>query len=174
MSTADIALVATAALAAIAAGASWASVFQNRKERIAASMPLMTIDVMVVADTETVRVHLTNSGGGVARGVEFSVSAPEVGLIAYGVSHPTPTFRPGESRLIDTAIHANRDNELIGFVSCYDATGEHLKAWWPNGDHRDYRIGRDRVSPSLLMQVAKPGFDIAQMTPVRYTTVERD
>ena len=174
MSTADIAALGTAVFAAVAAGASWASVWQNRKDRIAASQPYMTIDLIVVGDSNRVRVHLTNAGAGIARGVEFAVAAPATGQMSYGPPHPAPLFKPGESRIIETGISGDRDTELIGFVQCYDITGTDVLAWWPNGSHRKYRIGRDPSSAQSLMQVVAPGFDVKQMGHMRrYATVER-
>jgi hypothetical protein len=133
----------------------------------------MTIDLIGIGNTQTLRVHLTNNGG-VARGVEFAAAA--AGRMVYGPPHPAPLFRPGESRLIETAISVTPDDEVIGFVSCYDATGTLSYAWWPSGKHEVYRIaGRrpDRVSAEMLMKRADPSFDFAQMTKVRYNTLER-
>jgi hypothetical protein len=137
---------ASTVFAAGAAGASWTSVLQNRRDRIAAESPAMTID-MIASDTDqTVQVHLSNQGG-VARGVEF---APAVGqLMVFGVPHPAPLFRAGESRLIQTAIPVRRDDTIVGFVSCYDVHARRNYVWWPNGEHQVYDFRREKVSPSI-------------------------
>jgi hypothetical protein len=173
VSTADVAAVASAALAAVAASASWASVFQNRRDRIEATKPAMTIDLITDGQTGHVQVHLTNGGGGTARGVEFAAAAPATGQMVFGVPHPAPLFRSGESRLIETGINCDPTLELVGFVSCYDNTGKHLSVWWPNGEHHTYRIGVDAPNRQELMAVVKPGFNVTRMQPVRYKTIER-
>ena len=91
----------------------------------------------------------------------------------YGVPHPAPLFRPGGSRLIETAIPVTRDDTIIGFVSCYDVRARRNYVAWPDGEHRVYDCRREKVSPATLMQRVAPVFDINQMTPVRYATVER-
>ena len=115
-------------------------------------------------------MHLTNQGGA-ARGVEFAAAVGQ--RMVFGVPHPAPLFRSGESRLIQTAIPVTRDDTIVGFVSCYDIRAKHNYVWWPDGEHRVYDFRREKVSPSSLMQRVAPGFDIESMTPVRYKTIER-
>jgi hypothetical protein len=106
--------------------------------------------------------------------VEFAVAAR--GQMSFGHPHPSPVFQPGEGRVVETGVQATMDDEVIGYVACYDITGRYLYAFWPSGRRRVYDIKRlrpDKVSPATLMTETDPGFDISRMTPVRYKTVER-
>lgn len=58
-------------------------------------------------------------------------------------------------------------------MSCYDVRARHNYVSWPDGEHRVYDFRRERVSPSILVQRASPGFDLDSMKPVRYATIER-
>ena len=92
MSLADVATLGTAIFAAIAAGASWATVAQARRGRIDAATPSMSIDVITPLGSNEVRVHLMNHGHAV-RGVEFAVAVD--GQMTFSVT-PRPTLQPGE------------------------------------------------------------------------------
>lgn len=168
LSATDIATLATAGFAAVAAGASWVSVRQTRQERIAAQTPLMSIDISTPLGSSEVRVHITNHGPAV-RGVEFAVAVD--GQMCWSPTDP-PTFGPGESRILVPALNHVSDAEPVGFVSCYDVSGGVLHVWYPNGASRIYR-SRDRpderpTRADLMKVVASPDFDIRAMKLVRY------
>lgn len=148
------------------------SVLQTRRERISAATPSMSIDVITPLGSQEVRVQITNHGPA-ARGVEFAVAVD--GQMAYGHPPPSPSFMQGETRTLLTGIRHLSDTDPVGFVSCYELTGSILHVWWPSGEHRSYHA-RDRPNerPSRveLMQQVAPGFDISQVTLVRYQRVE--
>ena len=168
----DVATLATAAFAAIAAGASWVTVLQARRERVAAQTPLMSIDITTPLGSPEVRVTITNHGPAV-RGVEFAIAVD--GQMCFSPTDP-PTFAPGESRRLLPAINHVSDAEPFGFVSCYDISGGVLHVWWPNGASRLYH-SRDRPDerPSradLISTVAPSGFDISTTTLVGYRNAD--
>ncbi|HEX3803593.1 MAG TPA: hypothetical protein VHV75_12220 [Solirubrobacteraceae bacterium] len=168
MSAADIAALGAAVFAAVAAGASWASVLQTRRERIEAQKPHMTIDVILPPDTAQVLVQLANHGAS-ARQVEFAVATD--GQITHTVTE-RPTLLPGETREYDSGIQRSTNRDPVAFVSCYDLTGATLYAWWPNGDHRVYRPREradERPSRADLMSHVLPGFDPTRLALVRPT-----
>jgi hypothetical protein len=171
LSGADIGTIASAGAAAIAAGASWVSVLQSRKERITARTPLMSIDFVTPLRSDIVRVHITNHGAA-ARGVEFAVAVD--GQMCWSVTDP-PTFLPGETRTMLPAINHVSDIDPIGFVSCYDVAGGVLRVWYPTGESQVYRA-RDRPderpSRAVLMRVVSPDFDASAMTLVGFRNVD--
>jgi hypothetical protein len=62
----------------------------------------------------------------------------------------------------------------VSYVSCYDLAGRVLHAWWPDGEHRVYRVKdrpEERVNRAELMARVAPTLDINQMQLVRYQEV---
>lgn len=170
MNGADWAALGSAAFAAVAAGGSWASVLQTRRERLAAATPSMSIDVITQLGTNEVRVQLMNHGPAV-RGVEFAVAVD--GQMTFSVT-PRPTLGPGETLLLRTTINHTSDTEPVSYVSCYDLTGRVLHAWWPDGHHEVYRVKdrpNERVNRAQLMARVAPGLDIHQMQLMRYEEI---
>ena len=64
ISATDVATLATAGFAAVAAGASWMTVLQTRRERVAAQTPVMSIDITTPLGSSEVRVTITNPRSG--------------------------------------------------------------------------------------------------------------
>jgi hypothetical protein len=162
----DIATLVTAGFAAVAAGASWASVAQTRRDRIEAQTPMMSIDVVLPPDAAQVIIQIINHGPA-ARQVEFAVATD--GQWTHTVTEK-PTFAPGEMREYDSGIHRQTLRDPAAFVSCYDLTGGILHVWYPNGDHLVYRPRErpdERPSRAAMMQHVAPGFDPSGMHAVR-------
>jgi hypothetical protein len=118
LSTTDWATIGTAAFAAVAAIASWASVLQTRGERLEAQRPDLLIEVSVHLPEEKVFVQIHNNGG-TARSVRFCVI--EGTFMAYGTPQPTGILERGESRSIETSLPATKDREARAWVSGVDA-----------------------------------------------------
>ena len=81
--------------AAAAAAASWGTVWQGRRERLAAQTPDLHIHTMFRTADRVIRVMLVNNGG-LARNVAFHIW--EGSGVVSGIPGPTATFLPGESR----------------------------------------------------------------------------
>jgi hypothetical protein len=175
VSTTDIATLATAAFAAVAAGASWASVLQTRRERIAAQTPDLHLELVEAIDAHGrgfLRMQLINAGG-LAKQVDFSIA--DGTQFITGTPGPTPTFRAGESRTIDTGIVPTSGVKPVGYVNCYDAQGN-FYIWMTDGTKRKYskqEIESNPIAPSALMRQLIPSFDIRAMTLMVYQTTER-
>jgi hypothetical protein len=173
MSAAADAAIASAAFAAVAAGASWASVLQTRRERTTAREPNLSIEVSVDPTSGVVTAHLNNNGGP-ARSVRFAVAVQN--HLAYGHPSPTPTFRAGEGRVIDTAITTAPTVPAPGFVAGIDTETSTLYVAWTGGETATYRLrGRRRTTTTDqdLMRHVLPGFDIRTATQTRFQTRDR-
>jgi hypothetical protein len=175
MSAEDVATLITAVFAAVAAAASWASVAQTRRERIVAQTPELHMELVEAVGQQGrsfLRIQLINAGG-LARYVSFSLA--DGTQFATGTPPPTPTFRAGESRTIDTGIVPTSGVKPAGFVVCYDARGG-FYVWMTDGTKRTYTkddIERNPVQNQDLMRELVPSFDIDAVTFKSYETTER-
>ncbi|HEV2923068.1 MAG TPA: hypothetical protein VGW98_03480 [Solirubrobacteraceae bacterium] len=175
MKTTDWATVGTAAFAAVAAGASWASVWQNRRERIAARTPAMALEPQYVEADDEVRLYIF-SNGGPAREVHFLlVSGAEV---VAGIPRPTSLFRSGESRCLKTRLSKpETGTPPPSFIACYDISGKHFYAWSGSGEERVYTQHRWQrepdVSDEALMKAFYPEVDYSKATKKKFDTSER-
>jgi hypothetical protein len=137
LSTTDWATIGTAAFAAVAAIASWASVSQTRRERLAAQRPDLLIEVSVHLPEEKVFVQIHNNGG-TARSVRFCVI--EGTLMAYGTPQPTGILERGESRTIETALSATKDREAKAWISGVDAAARTIYVASSKGKTERYEL----------------------------------
>lgn len=146
--SADAAAVASALFAAIAAGASWATVTQNRKERELAQAPDLAVRLIVTDGTLMLRVH--NVGGGAAHGVNYllvhdnNITWDVVAKGYLGPGEDTQFFR--------TSIPASgtpAGDEYVCVVTARDRRGV-LRAWPQNP-------GQEKIfKPSLFRGLAQP------------------
>jgi hypothetical protein len=171
----DWAPVASAALAAVAASASWSSVWQNRRERIAAERPDLHLEVQQSMDTGSIKLNITNNGGP-AKYVRFLVV--EGNQMVYGHPQPTAMFRAGESRHIDTPMFGGMEKKPKGFIGAYDMSGSRYYLWPFQGKDKVYRMKgwrrtRKSFSDESLMTRLHPGFNFDAMEVMRYETVDR-
>ena len=169
-----MATLITAVFAAVAAAASWASVVQTRRERIAAQTPQLHMELLEALDNgrSFLRIQLINAGG-IARHISFSLV--DGTQCVTGTPSPTPTFRAGESRTIDTALVPTSGVKPKGYVVCYDARGS-FYIWMTDGTTRTYtkeQIESNPVRNQDLMRELVPSFDINAVTLLRYETIER-
>jgi hypothetical protein len=137
LSTTDWATVGTAAFAAVAAIASWASVLQTRRERLAAQRPDLLIEVSVHLPEEKVFVQIHNNGG-TARSVRFCTI--EGTLMAYGTPQPTGILQRGESRSIETSLPATKDREAKAWISGVDAAARTIYVASSKGKTKRYKL----------------------------------
>lgn len=172
--TAEWAAVVSAGFAAFAACASWASVWQNRRDRIVARTPDLHIEVQQALGSGIIRLHISNHGGP-AKKVKFLVIEGED--FAYGHPAPTATFQSGESRLIETGLRASGQKTAKGFVGYCDMSGERYYACTVTGGKMSFRLKgwrRDRkISDHVLATKLYPEFDFSNMTYQEYDTIER-
>jgi len=133
----DWATIGAAAFAAVAAIASWASVLQTRRERLAAQRPDLLIEVSVHLPEEKVFVQIHNNGG-TARSVRFC--AIEGSLMAYGTPQPTGILERGESRSIETSLPATKDREAKAWVSGVDAAARTIYVASSKGITKRYKL----------------------------------
>jgi hypothetical protein len=85
LTAADWAQVGSAVFAAIAAGASWATVAQSRRERKRRETPDIHMRVLQQVPSGHINIHFANYGGA-AKDVRFFVL--ESGQVAYGRCRP--------------------------------------------------------------------------------------
>jgi hypothetical protein len=137
MHATEWAAVGSAAFAAVAAGASWSSVWQNRRERLAAQRPELLIEVSVGFPSNKIVAQIHNNGG-TARIVRFCVI--EGTFMAYGTPHPTGIFQSGESRTIETALPSTEDRSAKAWVSGVDPGARHVYVTTSKGDQKRYRL----------------------------------
>jgi hypothetical protein len=166
--------IVAAGFAAIAAGASWASVWQSRRERIDARTPDMHVEVQHAQDTDAVLVFIA-SNGGPAKGVYFLVVAGNMAILGH--PEPSTLFRPGESRILQTTLQRSAEPP-VGFIACHDLAERHLYVWAATGERRVYRIKglrRDRrdLTDGLLMDELYPGRDISGVIRGDFQTIRQ-
>jgi len=130
----EIALVAGPVIAAIAAIASWASVWQARKLGRESTAPLLMIQKIINPSDRTIGAIVTNAGGGAARGAGVYLAHPPYGVegaLGHGFLYP------GETRHVWTTIPAT-DVETDVMVLCRDRDGfPHY--WNANEEHRVFK-----------------------------------
>jgi hypothetical protein len=164
--------------ASVAAFASWASVFQSRRERIAASTPdlhLEVIEAFLGDGTRELEFHIV-SAGGLAKRVRFVVVQGE--RMATGYAPPVSTFRPGESRLFKTNLLPLQEN-APGLVACWNASFTRFYVWPSSGGRRIYRkktwTRRARkFDVKTLMAEFYPAFGWDPNNATAYELVERN
>ncbi len=131
------AAVGSAAFAAFAACASWASVWQNRRERLAAQRPELVIEVSVRVPSNKIMAQIHNNGG-TARSVRFCVV--EGAFVAYGTPLPTGIFQSGESRTIETNLPPTEGRAAKAWVSAVDLDARYVYVTASNGQQKRYRL----------------------------------
>jgi hypothetical protein len=134
----DIALIVGPVGAAIAAGASLASVRQTRRIAVEAALPDLAIQVTFSRRTGLVNATIHNAGGGVARGVSYIIA--HAGQIASGyVEHGI--LRADELVSVQTAIaariHEGELTKVAAMVSARDRFG-YGHAWTNEEKHQVY------------------------------------
>jgi hypothetical protein len=159
----EVALVAGPAIAAIAAIASWASVWQSRKLARESSTPHLQAQKIVNAADDTIGAVVTNAGGGAARGAGIYLSHPPFyvqGPIGHGF------LFPGETRYVHTPIPVS-DVETDVLVLCRDKSSvPHF--WNASEEHRAYTDWRGRPKyqrdiPAVFREF-HPGVDLNALT----------
>ncbi len=174
MTAADLVTLATAVFAAVAAAAaSWASVLQTRRERLAAQTPELLLEVVEELPTRQISIHIHNHGGPAIR-VRFAVALGN--SLAYGHPAPTSTFLTGEGRVIETNVVTPGGVPAPGFVAGWNTAGTHLYVAWIDGRRAVYDRKAMRVAgttDNYLLKQVLPDFDITTMSIVRCNTTER-
>lgn len=144
--TADVVQVAAPVLAAVAASASWAAVWQSRKAFKTSLLP--QLDGYWDNDSDaSVRLEIHNTGGGVARDPYFYVIGED--RVAEGRIVKTGPLRPGQKQRLSTDLpRLDAGSEIVGVLCCLDWAGRwHVWSW--DGRHKRLR-DRLRRSPHEL------------------------
>jgi hypothetical protein len=140
LTAADWAQVGSALFAAVAAGASWATVAQARRERKRRETPDIHMRVIQRLPSNEVDIHVVNYGGP-AKDVRFCVV--ESGQVAYGTLPPNGHIDPGEHRTLTTAlVAADEKAPAIGYVAGFNLLGDRMFVSSLNGDERRWRFRR--------------------------------
>jgi len=176
--TAEWAAVASAALAAFAAGASWASVWQNRRERLAAATPELHFEVIYLTGEEPkVRLSIANNGGA-AKNVYFCIVIGSE--VSYGHPQPTAFFRPGESRIVGTQLTPppSLSEKPKAMVACHDTPGSRLYVFTQDKPVLTYRLRglrrtRKNVDGESWLHEYFPDVEWDKLTWKSYKTEER-
>jgi hypothetical protein len=165
------ATVGSAAFAAVAAGASWASVWQNRRERLAAERPELIIEVSVHSPSNKIVAQIHNNGA-TARSVRFCVI--EGSFMAYGTPLPTGIFKSGESRTIETELPLSESREAKAWVSGVDLEARYVYVMTSKGKQKRYRLRwpRRKVSDARFTEDFY-GMMAGELTPIAHTTTDR-
>jgi hypothetical protein len=164
----DWAVSVSAACAALAALASWATVRQGRRDFLAARLPELEITVIEGLDTGAIKVHVVNHGQGPARNVKLAVI--EGGAAIYGSLPPTGGLAGGESRMLMTAMSPASGQGEKAVVICLDVAGA-LHGWAAGGRHRRWKLSRPwnkRLNDEKVFQHFFPKVDVFEYPLVRF------
>ena len=163
----QVALIAGPAIAAIAALASWASVWQARKLGREATAPHLQVQKVVQSYNGTIGAVITNAGGGAARGVGIYLTYPPyfvAGPIGHGFLYP------GETRVVWTQIpNTDPPEETDVMVLCRDRDG--FPHYWTADErhkvfknwHRGPKYNKD---PYGIFRDFHPAVDLNTLTQV--------
>jgi hypothetical protein len=127
------------------------------------------------ADQRNVRVELVNAGG-LAKAVKFAVLVGN--QLATGHPAPIPTFKPGESRIIETGIIPSPDAKRVG--SSLTTTLATRGATCPTSTlrrracNRVKELSAQHLSDTALLLQLAPGFDLRSTHLVSYDSTERN
>lgn len=137
----DEALLITTALAAVAAGASAVSAFQARKIARAATLPDVSIQVIITeigASIGRVGAVVHNAGNGVARGLHFMLIAD--GTVSSNYGPGGGILRADDALMIETTIQVRMpmDEDAFALVGCRDREG-FTHVWTNKEQHRRLR-----------------------------------
>jgi len=163
----EVALIASPSIAAVAALASWASVWQARKLAREDHAPLLMAQKVVTAGTNTIGAVVTNAGGGPARGAGIYLAHPPhkvQGPLGHGFLYP------GQSRYVQTNIPAT-EVETDVMVLCRDRES-YPHFWNAQEEHRVYktlfrrRPNYQRDMPKVFAKF-HPSVDLNALTPAQ-------
>ena len=140
LTAADWAQVGSALFAAVAAGASWATVAQARRERKRRETPDIHMRVIQRMPSNEVDIHVVNYGGP-AKDVRFCVI--ESGQMAYGTLPPNGHLDPNEHRTLTTGlVAADEKAPAIGYIAGFNLAGDRMFVSSLNGAERRWRFRR--------------------------------
>lgn len=111
--------LAGVALAALAAGASWASVRLNRRQWLLAQQPFLSLQLVIEQSGERV-LKILNAGPGPARGVRFCVAAGAEFASGYAGAQFGGYLAPGQRTELVLELSAEAKTEMSGIVICWD------------------------------------------------------
>jgi hypothetical protein len=166
--------LATSALAAVAATASWANVLLTRRslnESVLPSLHVTGINLRTASPlgtNETMAFDVYNAGGGIAKGPAFVLT--HAGQYVIGIA--APMIGPGQTYRITTDMESKPDDSWGGMVGCLDFHN-HRRLWRLHNPRPEvYRREDDSETVLAMYKRVFPDVDIEQFTR-RRTTIRR-
>lgn len=114
--------LAGAIFAALAAGASWASVRLNRRQWLGSQEPHLLLQLVIEQGGERV-LNILNGGPGPARGLRFCVVAGEEFASGYAGPQFGGWLPPGERAQVVLELAVSEGSKMCGVVACWDGAG---------------------------------------------------
>jgi hypothetical protein len=169
----EVVLVAGPAIAAIAAIASWASVWQARRLARDAGMPHLMVQKIKDANDGTVGSIITNAGGGPARGAGVWISHPPF-CVKHSLGHGF--LYPGEVRRVWTNIPMQDSVETDVMAMCRDR--DSFAHYWTAAEKhrviktRFRRRPKHGTDPAKLFAEFHPGVDLNALTDAQIAVTD--
>ncbi len=172
---AEATALASSALAAMAATASWANVMLTRRslnESVLPSLHVTGINLRTptpLGTDETMTFDVHNAGGGIAKGPAFVLTYAG----QYVIGMVAPMIGPGQTYRIKTDMESKGPSESWGgMVACLDLHN-HRRVWrLHNPRPQVYKREDDTETVLDMYKRVFPDVDIEQFTR-RRTTIER-
>lgn len=142
----DWAPTASAALAALAATASWVSVRANRRQWLLASRPCLSSQLEMRSNGD-IEMTVLNAGPGSARGLRFCVVAGDQFATGYAGPQYGGVLGAQERAVVVLRLKSRHGEQVQGVVLCWDPIGR-LHCFTMHGEHRLLRSQRRGPDPS--------------------------
>lgn len=175
MAVQDVALLAGTGLAAVAASASWASVWQARQALNAGVLPELHVQGLSMGHenplretSRTMSYVVTNAGGGFAKGVLITFCHGDeyvTGFIGSGF------MKPGDTVTVHTPIvTAEVSGTVLGIVACRDVRERSYV--WDLVSPKPHQTKRKKDKPfhtvDELLAIAHPNVNLKTMRQVHF------
>jgi hypothetical protein len=121
------------AFAALAAGASWASVRLNRRQWLLSQQPFLRLQLLVEPSGDHV-LKILNAGPGSARGVRFCLAAGEEYVAGYAGPQFGGFLDAGDKAEVVLDLQATRNDPLQAVAVCWDSV-ERIHRFSAHDDH---------------------------------------
>jgi len=129
--------VASVALAALAAAASWASVHLSRRQWLLAQQPILRSQVMIRQNGER-ELKILNAGAGPARGVRFCVAVETKFAAGYAGPQYGGFLAPGDTATVVLYLDGEKGSKTRGVILCWDSA-RRIHQFTTEGKHRVLR-----------------------------------
>jgi hypothetical protein len=120
-------------LAALAAGASWASVHLSRRQWLLSQQPFLRLQLLVEPNGDRV-LKILNAGPGNARGIRFCLAAGHEYVAGYAGPQFGGLLSPGDKAEVVLEIQATKNDPVQAVVVCWDGA-ERIHKFSAHDDH---------------------------------------